>query len=56
MAEANNKIGATITYDSQHDIDTASQYKEPIAGPLVHEVASRQHTPAEQRRTTTGPK
>jgi len=56
MAEDNNKIGATITYDSQHALDAARKYKEQIAGQLGHKLASRPYTPAEQRRNAIGTK
>lgn len=52
----NNKIGATITYDSQHALDAARKYKEQIAGQLGHKLASRPYTPAEQRRNAIGTK
>ena len=56
MAEDNNKIGATITYDSQHALDAARKYKEQIAAQLGHKLASRPYTPAEQRRNAIGTK
>ena len=56
MSDDNNKIGATITYDSQHALDAARKYKEQIAGQLGHKLASRPYTPAEQRRNAIGTK
>jgi regulator of protease activity HflC (stomatin/prohibitin superfamily) len=56
MSEDNNKIGATITYDSQHALDAARKYKEQIAAQLGHKLASRPYTPAEQRRNAIGTK
>ena len=44
----NNKIGATITYDSQHALDAAKAYKQQLAGQLGHKLASRPYTPQEQ--------
>ena len=46
----NNKIGATITYDSQHALDAAKAYKQQLAGQLGHKLASRPYTPQEQKR------
>ena len=54
MAEDNNKIGATVTYDSPHALDVARKYKEQIAAQLGHKLASRPYTPAEQRRNAIG--
>ena len=45
-----NKIGATITYDSQHALDAAKAYKQQLAGQLGHKLASRPYTPKEQKR------
>ena len=56
MAEDNNKIGATITYDSQHALDAAKAYKKQLAGQLGHKLASRPSSPAEQRRDSIGTK
>ena len=56
MSEDNNKIGATITYDSPHALDAARKYKEQIAAQLGHKLASRPYTPAEQRRNAIGTK
>ena len=50
MADDNNKIGTTITYDSQHALDAARAYKEQIARQLGHKLANRPYTAAEQKR------
>jgi hypothetical protein len=54
MSEDNNKIGATITYDSQHALDAAKAYKKQLAGQLGHKLASRPYTPNQQRRNEIG--
>ena len=53
MAE-NDKIGATITYDSQHALDAAKAYKKQLAGQLGHKLASRPFSAAEQKRDAIG--
>ena len=47
--EGNNRIGTTITYDSQHALDAAQAYKNQIAGQLAQKLRSRPTTPAEQK-------
>ena len=56
MSDDNNtgKIGATITYDSQHALDAARKYKEQISRQLGHKLSSRPYTAAEQRRNAIG--
>jgi len=56
MSDDNNtgKIGATITYDSQHALDAARKYKQQLAGQLGHKLASRPYTAAEQKRNEIG--
>ncbi len=49
MSDDNNKIGTTITYDSQHALDAARRYKEQIARQLGHKLANRPSSAAEQR-------
>ena len=50
MSDDNNKIGTTITYDSQHALDAARTYKEQIARQLGHKLANRPYTASEQKR------
>ena len=47
--DGNNRIGATITYDSQHALDAARAYKEQIANQLGFLRQGRPSSPAEQR-------
>ena len=49
MSDDNNKIGTTITYDSQHALDAAKAYKEQIARQLGHKLANRPFSAADQK-------
>tara|TARA_R100001443_G_scaffold43124_1_gene56260 strand:- start:988 stop:2049 length:1062 start_codon:yes stop_codon:yes gene_type:complete len=49
-----NKVGTTITYDSQHALDAARKYKEQIARQLGHKLANRPSTANEMRRDKIG--
>ena len=40
-------IGTTITYDSQHALDSAKAYKEQIARQLGHKLANRPFSAAD---------
>ena len=52
--EINNKVGATITYDSPHALDAARRYKEQLAGQLAHKLKNRPFSAAEQKRNQLG--
>tara|TARA_B100001094_G_scaffold52350_1_gene47844 strand:+ start:207 stop:1268 length:1062 start_codon:yes stop_codon:yes gene_type:complete len=54
--EDNNKIGATITYDSQHALDVARAYKEQLSRQLGHKLSNRPYSAAEQKRNAIGTK
>ena len=49
MSEDNNKIGATITYDSPHALAAAKAYTEQIKNQLGHKLKNRPYTAAEQK-------
>ena len=48
------KLGATITYDSQHALDAAKAYKNQIANQLKTKLKGRPYTAPEQRRNEIG--
>ena len=48
------KLGATITYDSQHALDAAKTYKKRIADQLKTKLDSRPYTPNQQKRNDIG--
>ena len=48
------KLGATITYDSQHALDAAKTYKKRIADQLKTKLDSRPYTANQQRRNDIG--
>tara|TARA_Y100001963_G_scaffold88577_1_gene122406 strand:- start:991 stop:2202 length:1212 start_codon:yes stop_codon:yes gene_type:complete len=48
------KLGATITYDSQHALNAAKAYKNQIAEQLKTKLRSRPYTAKEQRRNEIG--
>ena len=49
-----SKLGATITYDSQHALNAAKAYKNQIANQLKTKLKGRPYTAAEQRRNDIG--
>ena len=51
-----SKLGATITYDSQHALDAARGYKDQISRQLEQKLRNLPYTAAEQKRNARGTK
>jgi len=52
--DTTSKLGATITYDSQHALNAAKAYKNQIANQLKTKLKGRPYSAAKQRRNDVG--